>query len=162
VLPVPPVSARCHRCLIPSSPFRTLPLSTGPDVARPHLSADAPVSAHAAPHPSPPLSAPSPTPTWHRADPHPSPSSPRLCSKESHPTPPRSPLFFSPLLSFSHGQASPPHVRASDRATVTLLGTFPTATIAIFPLHGETRKSAAISLFGAALTSLVLPCSSQS
>jgi hypothetical protein len=70
---------------------------------------------------------------------------------------PRSPPFFSPSLSFTHGQSSLPHVCVGDRATVALLGVFPTVVVAVFPLHGETHQSVDISLFGAALTSLVLP-----
>jgi hypothetical protein len=89
------------------------------------------VPTHAAPHP--PHSTPSPTPMWHWADPHPSPASPRLRSKESCLTLPCSPPFFSPSLSFTHGQSSPPHVRVGDRATVALLGVFPTVVVAVYP-----------------------------
>jgi hypothetical protein len=163
---VPPVS-RCahvaHACRLPCSQRAHHARATcaarccpsGPEPPHPCRAS----SRGAAPLP-PPLSAPSPTPTRHRVDPHPSHASSRLCSKGSHPTPPHSPLFFSPSLSSAHGQAS--------RLSSTPATEPPRPSPAHFrpppspPPHGETHQSTTISNFGAALTSLVLPHSSRS
>jgi hypothetical protein len=67
-----------------------------------------------------------------------------------------------PSLSSAHGHVSPPLIHAGDRAAAVLI-IFLTAVVAVPPSpHGETRLSATIALFGAALTSLILPRISRS
>jgi hypothetical protein len=189
VLPVPPVSARCHRCLAPNSPVRTPLLATGP-----HLSAAEPRVARAPPPslfrsaPDAPARCAPPTAvrvaqshrvravSVHVAEPllrfplhaapnppgpPPLPCLPRLCFKRRRSRRARA-LFSPPSLSSIHSHATPPLVHTGDRAAVVLI-IFLTAAVAVSPPpHGETRLSTTIALFGAALTSLVLPCSSKS
>jgi hypothetical protein len=94
VLLVPSVNARGRRCHVLSSPFCTPPLATGPDITRPHMSADVPP-----PHPRG-VRHPSPAPTWHRAGPPcPFPPRPRRRAviKRCRPTPSLIlPVFLSP------------------------------------------------------------------
>jgi hypothetical protein len=152
MLPALPVSTRRSRCLASSSSFCTKLLPTGSNAAQPRLSADhvestaprrPPLSHHsaaaharqlraAADHYVGPLSAPSPAPTWHRADPppHPFPSPPGAPSAFKSRRLPTSLPFFSiffsicsvrhcllappPSLSAPSLVTSPPHHRETE------------------------------------------------
>jgi hypothetical protein len=83
---------------------------------------------------------------------------PCLHSKESRPTPPRS-LLFPPLLSSAHGQACTHLIHAGQPSRCGPQRVFDRCRR---PPPLETHQSAAIYLFGTALTSLVLPHSSGS
>jgi hypothetical protein len=182
-----PASALRHATLLARTTAAPRSLPPGPDVARPHLSVSSFRVTHTAVLP---CLQPAPATLVRRAPPAavgaaqsrhvrvvpvhiteprtPPPFSPPRSVEPRTPTPPLPPLQKAPAHGHGHvsGARSPPFPASHPRRRPSHRGPhrLPITAVTVSPPHhhSENRLSTTLALFGAALTSPVLPRSSRS